>query len=97
LLAPHLSPEEKVEALAAAKVIGDGGSRAQAPGSLAPHLSPERKAEALTAAKAIGDERCRAKALGSLAPYASPSQYTTFLNSRGRSKAPSQRSAEGDV
>jgi hypothetical protein len=78
-LAPHLSPDQIADALAAAKAIGDVWSRAHALGSLAPHLSPDQIADALAAAKAVGEEWFRARALGSLAPHLSPEQTADAL------------------
>jgi hypothetical protein len=80
LLAPHLSPQQIIDAFAAATAIGSEGDRAQALGSLAPHLSPGQIADAFAAAKRIRDDEYRAEALRSLAPYVSPTQYATLLN-----------------
>jgi hypothetical protein len=99
LLAPHLPPDQKIkalaEALAAAKVIGDEGARAQALGSLAPHLPRDQIAEALAAAKAIGDKGARAEALGSLASYifTRSASYAVGIPSRNRCKTPTPSSA----
>jgi formylglycine-generating enzyme required for sulfatase activity len=71
-LAPHLSPEQAADALAAAKVIGDEGSRVEALVALAPHLSPEQARDALAAAEAIGHAGSRFQALRALAPHLSP-------------------------
>jgi hypothetical protein len=57
------------EALAAARAIGDEGSRARALAAVAPQLTdPAQLAEALAAARAIGHEGSRAEALAAVAP-----------------------------
>ncbi len=67
VLAPQL-PEVWLEALEAARNIGDEYLRARALGDLAPQLPEALWSEALEAARNIGDEYSRARALGNLAP-----------------------------
>jgi hypothetical protein len=62
-LAPHLSPEQIGEVLAAAKAIGDEGSRARARGSLAPYISPIHRGTLLNSLIATAARLPRGQAL----------------------------------
>ena len=76
-LAPHLPAEQRqkvlVDALSAARAIGDERDRAHALTALAPHLPAEQRqkvlVDALQAVIAIGDDRDRAGALVTCAPH----------------------------
>jgi hypothetical protein len=71
-----LREELLIPAFAAAKAIGDKGSRAQALAALAPHLPPEQRQqalnEALAGAEDIHPQKYRARALAALAPQLPP-------------------------
>jgi hypothetical protein len=79
-LAPHLTPEQMSEALAAAKTIGDDdGGRARALAGLVPRLAPEQRDEVLrealpAATKATVDDETRARALVALIPHLAPEE-----------------------